>query len=296
MKILLTGAAGFTGRHFAACAAQAGHEVVALTADLTDKAALQAQVRQVRPDAVVHLAAISFVGNADETAFYAVNVVGSVNLLSALTALSPVPTVLLASSANIYGNCDASPIAEDQPPAPVNHYAASKLAMEHMARTFADRLPLIITRPFNYTGEGQAAQFLIPKLVDHFARKASTIELGNLHVEREFNDVRMVCQAYLALIAHGQAGQTYNICTGQAYTLQQVIDTLTQLTGHSLDVRVNPAFVRVNEVHRLSGQPDKFCQVLRQAGISPSWPTLAETLQRMLDAQLTGQADAESRI
>ena len=281
MKILLTGSAGFTGHHFALSAQAAGHQVLPLQADLTDQAAVAAEVRQAAPDAVVHLAAISFVGHADDSDFYRVNVIGTMNLLAALSTLPQPPAkVLLASSANIYGNCDASPITEDQPPAPVNHYAASKLAMEHMARTFADRLPIVITRPFNYTGAGQGGQFLIPKLVDHFARKAPRIELGNLHVEREFNDVRMVCSAYMALLNHGQAGQSYNVCTGQTYTLQNVLDRLMAITGHTLDVQVNPAFVRANEVHRLCGNPT---QLLACTGPSPGY-ALSDTLQWMLES------------
>lgn len=285
MHILVTGANGFTGRHFAHSARQAGHQLTPLSANLTDKEAVAAQVRQVQPDAVVHLAAISFVGNADEAAFYAVNVVGTMHLMNALSALPRPPAkVLVASSANVYGNCDTSPITEDQPPAPTNHYAASKLAMEHLVRTSADRLPLVITRPFNYTGAGQGRQFLIPKLVDHFARKAPSIELGNLHVEREFNDVSMVCDSYLALLQHGQDGQTYNICTGRTYTLQQVIDTLSQLTGHTLQVNVNPAFVRANEVHKLCGNPQRLQQTWAQAGHTPLPRSLEQTLQTMLDA------------
>jgi nucleoside-diphosphate-sugar epimerase len=258
MKILLTGAAGFTGLFFKSAAEAAGHQVVALQADLTDKAAVAAEVLQAAPDALVHLAAISFVGHADDTAFYGVNVVGTMNLLAGLAALPVKPSkVLLASSANIYGNCDASPITEEQPAAPVNHYAMSKLAMEQMAWTYLDRLPIVITRPFNYTGPGQAPQFLIPKLVSHFARRALAIELGNLHVEREFNDVRMVCDAYLALLAHGLPGEVYNVCSGQPYTLQHVLGLLSEITGQTMDVQVNPAFVRANEVHRLCGSPDK---------------------------------------
>lgn len=279
MNILLTGATGFTGQHFATCAQAAGHLVLPLQSDLTNKAAVAAEVLQAAPDAVVHLGAISFVGHADDTSFYGVNVVGTLNLMSALAALPQRPKqVLLASSANVYGNCDASPIVEDQPPAPVNHYAASKLAMEHLARTFADRLPMVITRPFNYTGVGQGGQFLIPKLVGHFARKAPHIELGNLDVEREFNDVRMVCDAYLSLLDHGQPGQTYNVCTGQTYTLKNVLDMLAEITGRTIDVHVNPAFVRANEVHRLCGNPAKL-----QACVGPVAPiTLADTLRNML--------------
>lgn len=264
MRILLTGASGFTGRHFQAHATQAGHEVVPLHANLADPGSLQQGVQAAGPvDAVVHLAAISFVGHANDADFYAVNTVGSTHLLAALAGLPAADRpgkVLVASSANVYGNCPHSPIAETQPPAPVNHYAASKLAMEHMAMTFLDRLPIVISRPFNYTGAGQAKSFLIPKLVDHFARKAPTIELGNLHVEREFNDVRMVTDAYLRLLAKGVAGETYNVCSGKTYSLTDVLEMLTRITGHPIEVKVNPAFVRANEVHRLCGDPTKLLE------------------------------------
>ena len=290
MKILLTGATGFTGAPFAALARAAGHDVVALTGDLADKAGLRRQVLDAAPDWVVHLAAISFVGQADDNAFYAVNVVGTMNLLEALASLPQVPRrVLLASSANVYGNCDASPIGEEQAPAPMNHYAMSKLAMEHMARTYAERLPLLVTRPFNYTGEGQALQFLVPKLVSHFARRASVIELGNLHVEREFNDVNMVCEAYLKLLEHGEAGETYNICSGKAHTLRHLVDVLSKLTDHQLEVKVNPAFVRRGEVHRLCGSDAKLRGLLAAHGATITHPPLEDTLGRML-AQMTGAA------
>lgn len=281
MKILLTGAAGFTGLFFKSAANAAGHQVLALQANLTNKADVAAEVLQAAPDAVVHLAAISFVGHADDTAFYGVNVVGTMNLLAVLAELPVKPSkVLLASSANVYGNCDSSPISEDQPTAPVNHYAMSKWAMEQMARTYLERVPVVFTRPFNYTGPGQASTFLIPKLVSHFAQRASTIALGNLHVEREFNDVRMVCDAYLALLAHGVPGEVYNVCSGQPYTLQHVMALLSDITGHTMDVQVNPAFVRANEVHRLCGDAMKLKACIGEL----SAYDLADTLQWMLDA------------
>lgn len=258
MKILLTGAAGFTGLFFRSQAEAQGHQVVALSADLRDKAVLVTEVASVMPEAVVHLAAISFVGHADESEIYGVNVVGTTNLLSALAVLSTPPKcVLIASSANVYGNCEESPITERQAAAPINHYAMSKLAMEHMALTYSAQLPIVLARPFNYIGPGQAPQFLIPKLIRHFVDKAEEIELGNLEVEREFNDVRMVCNTYLRLLSKGKRGETYNVCTGQAYTLHYLISTLEQITGHRINVRVNPAFVRPNEVRRLSGDASK---------------------------------------
>lgn len=281
MKLLLTGAEGFTGRHFATAARACGHEVVALQTNLTDAGALKAEVARIEPEAVVHLAAISFVGHADASAFYDVNVIGTLNLLDALAALARPPgRVLLASSANVYGNCEHSPISEAQPPAPVNHYAMSKLAMEHMARTYLERLPLFFVRPFNYTGPGQAASFVIPKLVAHFARRAETVELGNLDVEREFNDVRFVCEAYLRLLDKATPGEVYNICTGKPVTLTAVLALLGQITGHQLQVKVNPAFVRANEIHRLCGSPAKLEEAIGGA-VSPP---LADTLRWMLDA------------
>lgn len=294
MKILLTGARGFTGRRFAVMARHAGHSVVELTADLTKRgdvladvsAALSSEASLVaaQPWAVVHLAALSFVGHADELAFYDVNVLGTLNLLAAIEAQhAQVTCVLVASSANVYGNCQHSPIGESQLPAPVNHYATSKLAMEHMARTYAGRLPLILTRPFNYTGPGQAPQFLIPKLVDHFTRRASVVELGNLHVEREYNDVDFVCRSYLYLLEHGKPQGLYNICTGFTYTLEDVIGRLRRLMGHDIEVRVNPAFVRANEIQRLCGDPTRLQEVWQRAGAE--WPEAAAldaTLARML--------------
>jgi nucleoside-diphosphate-sugar epimerase len=205
------------------------------------------------------------------------------NLLTALTQLAQAPScVLLASSANVYGNCEASPISEGQPPAPVNHYATSKLAMEHMARTFSNRLSIVITRPFNYTGPGQTLNFVIPKIVAHFKQRATSIELGNLHVEREFNDVEMVCRLYLKLLLYGEAGEIYNVCSGQPYTLQFVLDTLACITGNKMKVAVNPAFVRANEVHRLCGNPLKVQTLLARHGCSQEDLPLVGTLHRML--------------
>jgi nucleoside-diphosphate-sugar epimerase len=258
LRMLVTGADGFTGVHFVKQAREAGYEVFEFNADLTNPLAVEEQVHAAAPDMVVHLAGISFVGHGKPSAFYEVNVIGTLNLLDAILKLPKPPIrILLASSANVYGNCEQSPISEIQAPAPVNHYAMSKLAMEHLAMTYADRLPLFIVRPFNYTGPGQVESFVIPKIVAHFKHRATLVELGNLTVEREYNDVGMVTDAYLKLLDKAAAGEIYNICSGKTYTLHQVIDALVELTGHQIDVVVNPAFVRANELHRLCGDVSK---------------------------------------
>lgn len=278
-RILLTGAVGFTGGHLIKASEQVGYKVYPLGADLTDAPSVATEVTRISPDFVIHLAGISAVTHTDEEEFYRVNLFGTQNLLNALVKLQKQPQrVILASSSNVYGNAPISPISESTCPAPVNHYAISKLAMERLAAMFIDRLPLIIVRPFNYTGVGHDARFVIPKLIDHFNRNAPSIDLGNLDVEREFNDVRTVCEIYLRLLQSGMAGQIYNICSGRPISLRMAIDTLKSITRHDIQVNVNPNFVRSNEVHRLCGDPTKLEACIGKL----NHPTLEETLRWML--------------
>jgi len=281
MRLLLTGEDGFTGIHLTQAARHAGFAVFSLQAPLEDRKALQACVNEVQPTHVIHLAAISHVTHDDNLAYYQTNLLGSLDLLEALSHLSTPPQkVILASSANVYGNTEQSPILESQTPAPVNHYAMSKLAVELLARNFHARLPIVTTRPFNYTGIGHGAHFVIPKIVDHFARKASVIELGNVDVYREYNDVRDISNLYLALLTHGLAGKTYNLASGRTHSLRQVIAQLETMTGHSMAIEVNPQFVRSNEIVTLCGSS----AFLEQAIGRIEWRPLEETLQWMLKA------------
>lgn len=302
---LVTGAAGFTGAWMIDALHAQGHRVIGLTrrpattaadethaVDLTDAAALNACLEGLAPDYVVHLAAVAFVGHADASAFYQANVIGTDNLLAALATLpNPPRRVLLASSANVYGNARGGALSEADAPAPVNHYACSKLAMEHMARTWRERLPLAVARPFNYTGPGQAEHFLIPKIVAHFARRDSAIELGNLDVSRDFSDVRDVVARYTELLhAPWQpeyGGQPVNVCSGQATSLERIIELCREITGHAIDVRVNPAFVRTSEIKTLTGDASRLHQQLGQV---PARTPLRQTLTDMLHAAQTGIA------
>lgn len=290
---LITGIEGFTGRYMARALAAQGHEVYGLAqhsregnkrvkaADLCDVAAVKGVVEEVQPDIVVHLAGIAFVAHGDVQSIYRTNVAGSRNLMAALASCRKRPSaVLLASSANVYGNSTAGLIDESVPPAPANDYAVSKLAMEFMAALWHSQLPVTIARPFNYTGVGQSKDFLLPKIVDHFRRRAPVIELGNLEVERDFSDVRMVVDCYARLLGAGKAMQTFNVCSGRGFTLQQVLNLASELSGHRPEVRVNPAFVRANEVKTLVGS-----KAALEAAIGPVEPIpLRETLKWMLEA------------
>lgn len=314
---LITGLRGFTGQYLARSLRASGYQVVGLDiddlsgadaglapehsglaspaalaaqqrVDLTDHAAVAERVAALKPTLVAHLAAQAFVAHDNPDSFYHVNLLGTRHLLDALAALSHHPRcVLLASSANIYGNALMRPdtlsgthpviLTEDTPPHPANDYAVSKLAMEYLAQLWQDRLPIVVARPFNYTGVGQSLRFVIPKIVDHFRRGARSIELGNLDVARDFSDVRSVAAAYHHLLEHAPAGTLVNICSGQAIALQQVLAWMADIAGYAIDVEVNPAFVRANEIRELRGSRDRLTQL---TGAIP-WIPLPETLRWM---------------
>ena len=295
-RTLVTGAAGFTGRYVAHALAERGHEVHGLVhmhepeladivraheADLTDQDALKKVVAEVRPDHVVHLAAIAFVAHGDIEQMYRTNVVGTRQLLDALAESPATPSsVLIASSANIYGNAREGVLDESVPAAPANDYGVSKVATEYVAQLYASRLPITVLRPFNYTGRGQSIDFLLPKIVAHARARAPVIELGNLDVARDFSDVRTVAAAYAKLLTEPAAvGETFNICSGRAVSLREVVEMVSELSGHPLEVTVNPAFVRANEVRTLCGSPEKLEKIIGPLDSIP----LRETLGWMLE-------------
>jgi GDP-D-mannose dehydratase len=150
----------------------------------------------------------------------------------------------------------------------------SKLAMRHMARIYLEKLPIMIMDLLNFSGHGEAFQFLTPKLVNHFARRAQQIELGNLDAEREFNDVRMDC------VTHGVPVEVYNVRSVKPQTLQYMIHLLYGIAGHTKDVQLNPRFMPANEKHRLCGEPSKISACIGSLKAYPLAPTLAWMLEK----------------
>ena len=273
-RVLVTGSEGFTGRYVCEELASDGWEVwgagsqsqpdnpLYLHIDLLRPETLSPIVEVIRPDVVIHLAASAFVAEQDPTIFYRVNLIGTRHLLAMLSASETPPAcTVLASSANVYGNANSEILDENEPLQPANDYAVSKLAMEYLAKTYMDRLGIVITRPFNYTGIGQSQRFLIPKIVTHFRANAPIIELGNLDVAREFCDVRDIAGYYCELARVQPCGNTVNLCSGQTHTLTDVLEMASDITGHQLDVQVNPTFVRPNEVKRLCGDASKLAAI-----------------------------------
>lgn len=296
-RTLITGAAGFTGHYIGQLLAARGHEVHGVVheqlvdpipgvarfheADICDSAAIKRVITEVQPRHVVHLAAIAFVGHGDLEQMYRVNIVGTRQVLEALSSLGEPPaSILVASSANVYGNAREGALDEASPPAPANDYGVSKLAMEHVVSIYRPRLPLIITRPFNYTGRGQEPQFIIAKIVDHVRRRAPTIELGNIDVARDFSDVRFVADAYSKLLSNDEAiGGTFNICSGRPVSVREVVKLASDISGHRLDICINPQFVRSNEIRSLYGSA-----ALLERTVGPlAAISLEDTLRWMID-------------
>lgn len=291
-RALITGIGGFTGPYVAAELESAGFEVYGAgerpsladrytCVDLRDRSTLFDLIEKVQPHVVVHLAGLAFVGLDNAEAFYLVNTIGTRHLLEAVATRAPsIECVLLASSANVYGNSTEGILREETPPHPANDYGVSKLAMEYVARLFFDRLPIMIARPFNYTGIGQSETFLLPKIVGHFRRGERAIELGNIDVYRDFSDVRAVANAYRRLIEAKCSGEIVNVCSGQSHSLRELIAMAGEIAGYEIEIKTQPSLIRKSEVRELVGSADRLRQLVGE------WhtPPLRDTLTWMYQA------------
>lgn len=250
-SILILGGTGFMGRALCAHLRAEGHEVAAPSRGdyaLNDVASIKRLIEATAPNTLINLAGISSVTHADDRALYDVNAFGHLNVLDATLAAAPNARVLLASTANVYGQSANETFRESDLPAPVNHYAISKLTAEQFNRLYSDRLQVSAVRPFNCTGRGQKPSLVISKLVDAFRRKVDRLELGDLSVRRDYVDIRDVCEMWSALIAAPAPPPLVNFGTGEATPLGDVIDKLSELSGHRLEAVSSPHFLRPRDI------------------------------------------------
>ena len=290
MKILVTGANGFVGFYLKGLLAGKGHEVSGLDSagnadivcDLADGVGLGLCLRELHPDAVIHLAGIARVDFEQPGEIYRVNTLGTINLLQAAVNVTPVPRFLMVSSSQVYGNPDEKdqPVHENCRVLPVNHYGASKAAAESAAMAFRNEysMPLVIARPFNHTGRGQSVNFVIPKIVRAFRERHDSLELGNINTVRDFLDVRDVAGAYCAMTESFNDGQIYNIASGEGVMISDVITMCRQITGHNVEIIRREGLVRRSEIRSILGSAAKLQNDL-------SWKaahTFRETLEWML--------------
>jgi GDP-4-dehydro-6-deoxy-D-mannose reductase len=272
VRVLVTGAHGFVGRHLIPALRARGHEVIEadravraegdLPLDVTDALAVRAAFDLARPDAVAHLAAQASVddGVRDPDATFAVNAGGTLHVLDAARAVADEglhPRVLIASSADVYGAQPPAsyPVLETAPPLPRNAYAASKAAAEALAQAYAYSygVDAVVTRAFNSIGPRQDERFAIAAFAAQLARVAAGLEdvvlVGNLDASRDVLDVRDVCAAYVLLLeGGGTAGEIYNVCSGTATTMRELLRRLIEIGRIAVEIREDPTRMRPSDV------------------------------------------------
>jgi len=267
MNILITGINGFVGSILRTSLESKGHLVSGIdvqsndertrAVDITDQTGVMRHIKELAPDFIFHLAAISRVDYANPSLLYNINMSGTLNLLMAAAQLTKKPEFMLISSSQVYGIVRDSdqPITEQAAINPVNHYGASKASAEHVARVFQNEygLPIAIARPFNHIGRGQDPHFVIPKIIRAIHENKSEIELGNLSIIRDFLDVRDVVDAYVRIMEHFPDGGTFNIAGGIGYRLSDLLHLILEISQAPLTIKQSGSLIRKNEIVKAIG-------------------------------------------
>ncbi len=299
-RVLITGAAGFVGRHLTEHLTACGDEVLLVDrhdfpgaalpgVDITDAAAVAAMLEQLRPTAIYHLAGWADVGGswkAPVEAFRA-NAEGTLNVLSAAVDAG-VERVLAVSSADVYGKVEPAelPLTEDSPLRPASPYAASKVAADYLGlQAWLGRgLPVLRVRAFNHLGPGQTDKFVAPAIASRIARaerdgNTAPLPIGDLSARRDFTDVRDVVRAYRLLMEKGEAGEVYNVCSGTDLAVQDLADQLLAQARVELRFETDPELLRPVEVPVLRGSHDRLTDA---TGWEPEIP-IGQTLTDLLE-------------
>lgn len=306
MRVLITGAGGFVGRHLACELAAHGNEVVTfdtqstlpvpeaachVTGDICDADALKRAIDRTGPDACVHLAALAFVptGWSEPARMFAVNVIGTINVLEAFRATGVSARILVISSAEVYGLTPRTRLlCEDEPLDPKNIYAVTKAAADTAALLLAHKngLQVMVARPGNHIGPGQGGDFIVPSFARQFGemklgRIEPVLHVGNLESGRDFVDVRDVVRAYHLLLQKGRAGQAYNIASGRETRIRAVLELLESVSGLRPKVEIDPERFRPED-HRAMLD---IARIKADTGWAPTF-SLEQTLRDVFDDAL----------
>lgn len=293
-RVLVTGGSGFIGRYLMTELKSRGATVLGtcvgpaasddyVSVTLFERKKLTEIIEKFQPTWIVHLAAIALVTHGNVEQIYAVNVLGSENLFNAVVDadIKP-PSMLLASTAGVYGNQQEQFLSESLPYAPTNHYSYSKMIMEMVSKGYSDKMKINIVRPFNIIGTGQAESFLVPKIVKHFREKRELLQLGNIDSVRDYVEAKGCAAMIAQLIAQKHNDPfTLNLCTGRGWSGHDVIDSLAEISGFRPKVEIVDNYVRSNEVWRLVGNPE---QLHKYLGHAPNLPDLKDILTSMYNA------------
>jgi GDP-4-dehydro-6-deoxy-D-mannose reductase len=282
--VLVTGGQGFAGRHLQV---ELGERAVAPDLDVTDSAALRAAMRELQPEAVVHLAALSQVAESweDPATVWQVNAVGTVALLEAVRQERAAARVLVVSTGEVYGRAAVVPTPEEAPVEPVSPYAASKAAAE-IAALQAGRtgLDVVVARAFQHEGPGRDERFAVGSWTRQLAELeltgGGTLRVGNLLAERDITDVRDVCRAYRLLLDPQVPAGVYNVASGRTVALSRIVELLVELAEAPVRVEPDPERMRPVDLPMVCGDATK----LREAtGWEPRIP-LEQTVRDTLEA------------
>jgi GDP-4-dehydro-6-deoxy-D-mannose reductase len=289
--VLVTGPSGFVGRHLRY---ELGGRFVPFEGDILDGAAVATAVRDVQPQALVHLAAESSVSSSweDASRAWSVNVVGTVNVLEAVRRERPQARVLIPSTGEVYGRAARLPTPEDEPVEPLSPYAATKAAAE-VACSQAVRgagLDVVVARAFSHEGPGRDERFAVGSWTRQIARLEAegggTLLVGDLSAERDLTDVRDVCRAYGLLLDSSVPAGTYNVASGRSVPMRRVVELLVQLAEVPVRVEQEETRLRLAEIPRLCGDPTR---LQAATGWKPKIPlerTLADTLEAARQTQV----------
>lgn len=278
--VLVTGPGGFVGGHLRA---ELGERFLPFSGDVLDRDAVRQAVLDARPEAVVHLAAEASVAASwqDSLGTYRVNVEGTVNVLEAVGAEASAARVLFASTAEVYGNAPRSPTSEEEPARPLSPYAASKAAAELACS--ASGLDVVVVRAANQEGPGRDERFAVGSWARQLARLEAegggSMLVGDLSAERDLVDVRDACRAYRLLLDRSVPLGTYNVGSGQAVSMAQVLELLVGLARAPVRVERDEARVRPAEIPRLAVDPTKLQAATGWEPAIPLEQTLADALE-----------------
>ncbi len=302
MRIFITGAEGFVGSHLVPRLAELGHETVGLSpsVDVTDENALRATLAREKPDAILHLAAISSIPASfdDAAQTYRVNFLGARFLLEAARDETPRARILLIGSGHQYGTTSAAagkPFCEDTPFAPNSPYSVTKAAADLLGACYAARgLDVVRVRPFNHTGPGQKDDLVISS----FARQVAEIEagirkppldVGNLDSVRDFLHVNDVIAAYLALLDPRVPVGAYNVASERATRIRDLFEAMTRTLSCKIETRIDPRRFRPTDY--AVGDASLLRTV---TGWSPQ-VSFEETCQELLDSWRTQIRNANAQ-
>ena len=298
MRALVTGSQGFVGRHLEAHLRESGDEVEGIDRerDVTDAKSIREAFEAFRPDVTYHLAALTHVGESWDHAseFTRVNVVGTLRVLDAAWKVVPTSMTLIVSSSEVYGVVreEDLPIRENFRVAPANPYSSSKVEAERVAHEVARRRGqrVLIVRPFNHLGPGQALNFVVPALVTRLLeareRGESEIPVGDLSTRRDFSDVRDVVRAYRLLTLLGVAGETYNVASGHDVALRDIADLLVHQIAPMMKLVVDPTLLRPNEVPVSRGSFEKLNGATGWSPLIPLHVSLRDVVDELIARRL----------